>query len=62
MLYQDRVLGRTGFWSRIVARLSIGLSGRRAADIDLLSMNRHLRRDLGLEDGPGVQLHGPWRT
>jgi hypothetical protein len=51
MLYQDRVLGRRSLWSRLVAQIAIGASRRRHADIDLLSMNRHLRRDLGMDDG-----------
>lgn len=59
MLYQERVLGRGSLWSRFVARLAIGASGRRTADLDLLSMNRHLRRDLGFEDGQsGVRVRG----
>jgi hypothetical protein len=52
MLYQERVLGRRSLW----ARLTAGLVERRhshRADLDLLSMNPHLRRDLGLEDGQG---------
>ena len=52
MLYQERALGRRSLWARITA----GLVGRRTAhraDLDLLSMNPHLRRDLGLEDGQG---------
>ena len=52
MLYQERVLGRRSLWSRIVSGLAIGRSKRRrVADIDLLSMTPHLRRDLGLLDG-----------
>lgn len=51
MLYQERVLGRRGLWSRLAARVASGLSGRKSADLDLLSMNRHLRRDLGMDDG-----------
>ena len=50
MLYLDRTLGRTGLWSRVMAHFMIGLSGRRTADLELLSLNPHLRRDLGLED------------
>jgi hypothetical protein len=47
MLYQERVLGRRGFWSRLAARLAM----RRSADLDLLALSPHLRRDLGMEDG-----------
>jgi hypothetical protein len=53
MLYQERVLGRRGFWIRLLARLSRG----KHADLDLLSMNPHLRRDLGIEDGEaGIRI------
>lgn len=51
MLYQERVLGRRNLWSRLVARVAIGVSRRKHADLNLLSMNAHLRRDLGMEDG-----------
>ena len=50
MLYQDHVLGRPSLWSRLMGRLR----ARRAStivDLDILSMNAHLRRDLGLTDG-----------
>lgn len=50
MLYQDRVLGRRSLWARLTAGLVRSRSSRQA-DLDLLSMNPHLRRDLGLEDG-----------
>ena len=57
MLYQERVLGRASLWSRLAARLAIGLTTRKAADLDLLSLNPHLRRDLGMEDGQaGVRI------
>ena len=57
MLYQERVLGRRSLWSRLAARLVTGLSARKAADLDLLSLNPHLRRDLGMEDGQsGVRI------
>lgn len=55
MLYQERVLGRRSLWSRFTASLAQRRSARRA-DLDLLSMNPHLRRDLGLEDGQGGLL------
>lgn len=51
MLYQERVIGRRSLWDRLVAGVAIGLSGRKHADLDLLSMNPYLRRDLGMEDG-----------
>jgi hypothetical protein len=51
MLYQERVLGRRSAWSRIAAQIAVRLAGHRTADIDLVSMNPHLRRDLGLSDG-----------
>ena len=51
MLYQERVLGRQNLWSRLVAQVAIGLSGKKHADLDLLSLNPHLRRDLGMDDG-----------
>jgi hypothetical protein len=53
MLYQERVLGRLGLWSRVVAGLTIAWGGRQQSDVDLLSMNAHLRRDIGLHEGPG---------
>jgi hypothetical protein len=49
MLYQERVLGRPSLWSRIAARFVRRRAAHRA-DLDLLAMNPHLRRDLGLED------------
>lgn len=51
MLYQERVLGRGSLWSRLAARVAVSLKARKAADLDLLSMNPHLRRDLGMDDG-----------
>jgi hypothetical protein len=51
MLYQDKVLGRRGAWRRMLAEMTAKLSRRHVADLDLLAMNPHLRRDLGLEDG-----------
>ena len=50
MLYQDRVLGRPSLWSRLMDRLRSRGAGR-IADLDILSLNAHLRRDLGLNDG-----------
>ena len=51
MLYQEKALGRAGFGARVAARLALMFSRQRHADLDLLSMNRHLQRDLGLEEG-----------
>ena len=57
MLYQERVLGRSSLWSRLAARLVTGLTARKAADLDLLSLSPHLRRDLGMDDGQsGVRI------
>ena len=50
MLYQDRTLGRTGFWQRFAAGLAVAFGRRHAADLDLQGMNAHLRRDLGLDE------------
>ena len=51
MLYQERVLGRRNVWARLMAQVAIGLAGKKHADLDLLSRNPHLRRDLGMDDG-----------
>jgi hypothetical protein len=57
MLYQERVLGRTSLWRRLTSRIVIGLTAKKAADLDLLSLNPHLRRDLGMEDGQsGIRI------
>ena len=52
MLYQDKTLGRVGLTRRLAAWLVVAHRGRRVADLDLLSMNAHLRRDLGIEHLP----------
>lgn len=52
MLYQERVLGRRSLWSRLTASFGRRRSAHRT-DLDLLSMNPHLRRDLGLDEGRG---------
>ena len=49
MLYQDKTLGRVGLTRRLAAWLVVAHRGRRVADLDLLSMNAHLKRDLGIE-------------
>jgi hypothetical protein len=57
MLYQERVLGRTSLWRRLTSRIVIGLTAKKATDLDLLSLNPHLRRDLGMEDGQsGIRI------
>jgi hypothetical protein len=53
MLYQDKALGRPSIARRVASTLRAVLSGRRQADLDLLSVSPHLRRDLGLEQLPG---------
>lgn len=50
MLYQDKTLGEASIGARFVARLAIMLGGRRYADLDLLAMNPHLRRDIGVDN------------
>jgi hypothetical protein len=49
MLYQDKTLGQVSLGRRLAARLFTALSTRRYADLDLLSMSRHLQRDLGID-------------
>jgi hypothetical protein len=63
MLYQDRTLGRAWIGARLAARLAIILGGRRYADLDLLAMNPHLRRDIGADHiGETALLDGEiWR-
>jgi hypothetical protein len=57
MLYDNRQLGRQGLGTRLALRLRALFDTRRHADLDLLSMNRHLQRDLGLSDREvGVRL------
>ncbi|RYE10406.1 MAG: hypothetical protein EOP22_05035 [Hyphomicrobiales bacterium] len=48
MLYQDRVIGRNNLWSRIAGGLALAVRARRRGDYELLSMNGHLRRDIGV--------------
>ena len=62
MLYQDRVLGHAWIGARLAARLAIMLGSKRYADLDLLSMNPHLRRDIGLDSRGTSFLEGEiWR-
>lgn len=49
MLYQDKILGRVGIGRRLAAWAFRVSYRRRIADLDLLSMNVHLRRDLGID-------------
>ena len=51
MLYQDKVLGRAWIGARIAAKLAMVLRRDRYADLDLLSMSSHLRRDIGADTG-----------
>jgi uncharacterized protein YjiS (DUF1127 family) len=56
MLYVDKIPGNVSLRVRLLARLSATFRRpRRMADLDLLAMSPHLRRDLGLSDGP---VHG----
>jgi hypothetical protein len=55
MLYQERVLGRPNLWRRVLDRFARPSS--RLADIDLVSLNPHLQRDLGLADGQAGIKH-----
>lgn len=50
MLYREKPLGRASIGARLAARLALAFGGRRYADLDLLSMNPHLRRDVGLHE------------
>ena len=50
MLYQDKALGQPSIARRVVSALRMMFSTKRQADLDLLSVSPHLRRDLGLED------------
>ena len=50
MLYQDKTLGQPSIARRLVSALCVMFSTKRQADLDLLSVSPHLRRDLGLED------------
>lgn len=62
MLYQERVPGQAGLWKRLTASLVVACRSRRAADLDPLQLSRHLRRDLGLDEGQGgLGASGIWR-
>jgi hypothetical protein len=51
MLYQERVLGRRTLWNLLRAPFARRSAERRYADVDLVALTPHLRRDLGLDDG-----------
>ncbi len=57
MLYQERLPSRTRLFARLLAYIAYRAESRRIADLDLLSMNAHLRRDLGLTEGLGRSPH-----
>jgi len=58
MLYQDKSLGRSSFWRRLALRLTHPPRRGPLADLDILSMNGHLRRDLGIDEGQaGFRAH-----
>jgi len=61
MLYQDKALGRPSFAVRAASALRAMFGGKRQADLDLLSVSPHLRRDLGLENDPVFTLGEIWR-
>lgn len=61
MLYQDKALGQPSIARRVGSALRIMFSTKRQADLDLLSMSPHLRRDLGLQDAPGLASGDIWR-
>lgn len=50
MLYQDKALGQPSIARRVASALRVIFSAKRQADLDLLSVSPHLRRDLGLQD------------
>ncbi|HVY51336.1 MAG TPA: hypothetical protein VHA07_07200 [Devosia sp.] len=61
MLYQDRTLGRATLAARLLARALMALTGPRHADLDLLSMSAHLRRDIGMGQIELPAPFEPWR-
>jgi hypothetical protein len=50
MLYLDKTLGRAGVAARLFAWMALAIARRRHADLDLLAMSPHLRRDIGMGD------------
>jgi hypothetical protein len=61
MLYQDKALGQPSVVARMTSALRVMFSSKRQQDLDLLSMNGHLRRDLGLSDVPPFTGGEIWR-
>ncbi len=61
MLYQDKTLGQASIGRRLALRLLAAFSSRRYADLDLLAMSPHLRRDLGIDDESRPASFEPWR-
>jgi hypothetical protein len=51
MLYQEKALGRSSLWQRLAGRLALRLRSHRPTDLDLVGLNPHLSRDIGLWDG-----------
>ena len=51
MLYQDKEIGHPSGLRRLRAWVGSLLRGRQPADLDLLAMSPHLKRDLGLLEG-----------
>ena len=61
MLYQDKALGRPTIAARAASALRSMFSTKRQADLDLLSVSPHLRRDLGLENAYRFTSAEIWR-
>ena len=62
MLYREKALGRSDLGARLAARLALMFSRPKQADLDLLSMNRHLQRDIGIDEGShGLRADFIWR-
>ncbi len=61
MLYQDKILGHANVWTRLGGRLAHTFRAHKPADLDLVTLNPHLSRDLGLWDGQaGMVAHRRW--
>lgn len=61
MLYQDKILGRSSLLRRVRGRVAQVFGGHKPADLDLVALNPHLSRDLGLWDGQaGMVAHRRW--
>lgn len=61
MLYQNKALGQKWLGTRLATRLLARFTGKRYADLDLLSMSAHMQRDLGLCDAPRFSDGEIWR-